>query len=235
MTKVEIIVNDKPIRIYRHNFKNYVEGRKGSEFSIKISNTSGNKILAIPSVDGISVLDGKEASSNSIGFVIRPYSNIVIPGWKLNSNEVAKFIFESKENSYAELNDDVESSNTGVIGVLFYEEKYDTRTRVINRVSDSYIKSLPSTSMYSFSLCAASFQPEVKEEDEQMGTGFGDSTEFKTRTVDFERGNEIGRTVIYYDSKKNLIKKGIINEDSNEPNPFPGDDTGCKPPKNWVK
>lgn len=245
---VEIIINNKPIRVYTHENKNYVEGRKGSEFSIRIKNPYGKKILAIPSVDGLSTLSGEPASSDSSGYVIQPYGEITIPGWKLDNSEVAKFEFSDSSKSYAATSDNADTSNVGVIGVMFVEEKYKpvlTTGVWYNSISDKFTKGIrgvgPSfgsteinyLSASPFQLCASG-SVATPEPEEKLGTGFGKASEFRTREVDFERGDILSTISIFYDSKQNLIKKGVIPlKEEKEPNPFPG--TGCKPPKSWSR
>jgi hypothetical protein len=71
----------------------------------------------------------------------------------------------------------------------------------------------------------------------ELGTGFGKKAEFKTTDVSFNRGDLAEKLVIYYDSRRNLTKRGIqvvkyerqyLNE---LPDPFPT--VGCKPPPGW--
>lgn len=250
---VQVIVNNKPIAVYNHESKNYVEGRKGSEFSIKITNPFNYRVSAVLSVDGISVIDGKPASDKSQGYLLQAYGSITIPGWTLDNTEVAKFIFNSKEKSYAALSDDNSVSNVGVIGCLFFKEKAPVISNDILRgittipfakdytyfngfTQDDTIKLASASNSLSNSVASANYMQAVSNKVEQeIGTGFGDASEFKTKTVEFERGDIVSTIVVYYDSKKNLIDKGVIKlkKESKEPNPFPG--MGCKPPTGWSR
>lgn len=251
---VQILVNNKPIVVYNHESKMYVEGRKGSEFSIKITNPYGVRVSAVLSVDGISVIDGTPASDKSNGYLLQPYGSITVPGWTLDNTEVAKFIFNTKEKSYAALSDDNYEDNVGVIGCLFFKEKIDISNDIndlirgikttpiandfryyygYNNTTDVYLKSAVSSVQSAAPLSNISAQNHVSQE---IGTGFGKPEEFKTKTVEFERGPITSTIVVYYDSKKNLIEKGVIKkvvEARKEPNPFPG--IGCKPPTGWQR
>lgn len=77
----------------------------------------------VPAVDGKSVLDGSPATPNSMGYIVPAWGSIRIPGWTLNGNEVAKFKFDDKEQSYAARMSNGSVVQSGVIGVLVYEEK----------------------------------------------------------------------------------------------------------------
>jgi hypothetical protein len=119
---LEILVRGKPVREYKHtDGYTYIEGRKDSEFELRIRNNTSKRILAVPSVDGLSVMDGKPASSDSTGYIVGSYSSITIPGWRLDDSEVAKFLFEDEKRSYAEATG--EGGNQGVISVMVFEEK----------------------------------------------------------------------------------------------------------------
>jgi hypothetical protein len=72
----------------------------------------------------------------------------------------------------------------------------------------------------------------------EMGTGFGERTEFKTTTVEFKRGVMLPPLQLYYDSRRNLEKRGIqitpekpLPQANDLPQAF--SDLGCQPPKGW--
>ena len=121
--ELEILVNGKPIREYLKDGKSYAEGRRGNTFSLRIRNNSGSRVLAIPSIDGLSVMNGKEASYDSSGYIIKPYDSLTIDGWRTSDKEVAKFYFAGKDNSYAAKMD--RDGNLGVVGLAIFGEKFD--------------------------------------------------------------------------------------------------------------
>lgn len=227
---VEILVNKKPIRVYCSNGKNYVEGRNNSEFEIQITNPLPYKVLAVPSVDGISIIDGKPASAESSGYILHSGETITIPGWKVDNNTSAKFTFALREKSYAAVGEVNDTSNTGVIGVMFFNEK---KSDVYDNSIFRGVTTIPFNGNYfdymqiNHLLCASSYS----EPEQELGTSFGKATDFKVKEVEFKRGDLLSTTVIFYDSKSNLVKRGIIKQTvmRQEPNPFPG--VGCKIPK----
>lgn len=119
-----ILVKNKPITEYTHKEKTFVEGRLGSEFELELENASYQTVLMIPSVDGLSILDGTPAGDQSQGFVLKPKSTLKIPGWLLDNTTAAKFIFASKKKSYANTHPEHASpTNVGVVGVQVWSEK----------------------------------------------------------------------------------------------------------------
>jgi hypothetical protein len=85
------------------DLQTYVEGRDGSEFEIEFVNNNAHDVEAILSVDGLSVTDGKPAGSDSTGYMVPARGRVRIPGWTLDSKQVANFFFAgAKGGSYAE-------------------------------------------------------------------------------------------------------------------------------------
>lgn len=122
--EIEILVAGKPIRKYAHLGKTFIESRLDTEFTIKIKNNSSQRILAVPAVDGLSVLDGLEASEKSGGYVLNGYSSYEVKGFRVSDDQVNPFKFTDKKESFAAKNKDSNenTSNCGVIGVRIYAE-----------------------------------------------------------------------------------------------------------------
>lgn len=119
--EVEILVNGKPLKEYVHDGKLYIEGREGTKFSLRVRNNSAQRKLFIPSIDGLSVMDGKDASFDSSGYIVQPYSTLTIDGWRTSNKEVAEFFFSSPNDSYGKKKG--KGNNLGVIGCAVFGEK----------------------------------------------------------------------------------------------------------------
>ncbi len=118
--KFEVLINGSPVAEYAHESDTFIEGRKGSEFTLRFKNLSDKKVLVVMSVDGLSVMDGETASYSSNGYIVDPYGSIKIPGWRLSDEEVAKFYFASKKDSYAKSKS--KDLDVGVVGCVVFEE-----------------------------------------------------------------------------------------------------------------
>lgn len=117
-----VLINGNRITEYQDNEGNlFVEGRHGSNYEIEVHNNSDERILAVVSVDQLSVLDGQMANYNSPGYVIGAHKSVFIPGWKLDNQKVASFKFGSTESSYATRGGS--GTKTGVIGLAVFREK----------------------------------------------------------------------------------------------------------------
>lgn len=132
---LEVRVNGRTVREYQHQGEIWIEGRKGSDFTLRIHNRSGRRVLAVPTVDGLSVMNGEEASYESSGYVIDPYHHVDIPGWRLDNDKVASFRFHKSGKSYAAKTD--KPHNIGVIGCGFFSEKQPEFTLRLDSLSYS--------------------------------------------------------------------------------------------------
>lgn len=137
---LEILVNGRPITQHKHNNRVYAEGRSGSEYSIKVKNDNDVSVYAIISVDGISVIDGLQASENSIGFLIEKQSAITVPGWMITEKSAAKFKFSEIKNSYSEANNKDNVENIGVIGCIVIAEKVAEKKYDLNELTKKYLE-----------------------------------------------------------------------------------------------
>ena len=239
-------VNNQFTKEYISEGKTYIEGRKGSEYSLYFRNNLNKRVLVVFSVDGLSVLDGKTASKQSGGYVLDAWGEVEVPGWKIDRDTVGKFKFSPKgdrDKSYVEqlesagFNVDVE--NQGVIGCMVFEEKeyvpvvWTTMNGPIYMAASA--SASPSAKMsrqrgHEF-IGMSQMERSVPDPEPSLGTGFGENKAFHTTQVSFERKSTepVWTGVLYYDTILNLKKKGVIIE-RKEPDPFPGSN-GCYVPK----
>ena len=96
-----ILIKGRPINEVQHEGQTFVEGRNGSAYELKFKNNSSSRVLVIPSVDGLNVLDGKIAGKTSPGYVIDAWGELRIPGWKVDGTTAAKFKFTTDKEGNA--------------------------------------------------------------------------------------------------------------------------------------
>lgn len=253
--EVEILINGKPAKEYYHNYKNYIEGREGTRFSIRMRNNSYSRKLFVPTIDGLSVMDGKEGSYDSSGYIIQPYSSITIDGWRTSDKEVASFYFSSPEGSYRKRMS--KGNNLGVIGVAVFEEKYNFYTYTpctFPTVTIPNVTSDPTWGPTSFSsnstmnydaknldlayhndkmYCCSSLGSSPQQ---KLGTGFGEVKRSEVTSISFERLSYPACVMeIYYNTRSELEKAGVSFKKEPlyvAPEAFPGNSGYCTPPKN---
>lgn len=231
-----------PADKYSHKGKVYIEGRENSHYVIELSNHSNARALAVVSVDGLSVMDGKPASFASRGYVLNAKESVQIPGWSVDALTAAEFVFAKRKDSYGSQTSS--GGNEGVIGVAWFTEKPVIKSQMLNQapvwsihnpLSHSTFSASASSRTKSVIACAAqnSTQP-------SMGTAFGESLTFNTTSTHFEKQSDQPLVVqmIYYDSAANLQRMGIKlkarTSSAHGPQAFPGSTQEyCVPPPTW--
>ena len=125
MFNFDVLVDGRPVKKYYDRSGNiWIEGRKGTAFTLKVKNHDYGRILGIISVDGLNVIDGKHVPiEDSRGYIINSRSSVNVPGWKINENEVREFYFTiNGDNSYVR-KIGADERNIGVIAAAVYKEK----------------------------------------------------------------------------------------------------------------
>jgi hypothetical protein len=117
MLDLQILVKGKPITKYWDQHGNtFVEGRRGSDYVIRLTNNNWHKVKAVVSVDGVNVLTGDQVWEK--GYVVLANSYTDIPGWRIDATKASKFIFADLKDGYAQ-----NGGNAGVIGAMVFAEQ----------------------------------------------------------------------------------------------------------------
>lgn len=244
MYRLRILVNDRPIPIYNDKEGQlWVEARENTNFSIKVENNSYKRVLAVVSVDGLNIINAKhEDPMHSPGYVIDQYNKISIPGWNISDKEVREFVFTGKEDSYAS-KIGADQSNVGIIGVAIISQQepqyhwyvgdgYSNTSRPHfpepTRWHETYFTvTSNNTGTVRKNATLTNFSASVDSADikREMAVGSGAKQDFATTEFVFNRNKVETILTVRYDSKENLIKKGIMIEQG--PVPFPINSPYC--------
>lgn len=225
----------KPIKIYMDSAgRKWIESRPGTKFVIEIKNNDYNTYLAVVSVDGLNVLDASKAELKPHnGYVLYAKNSMKINGWRTSLSDVREFVFTADKTESYTHKLGADESNTGVIGLAFFKEKPNvwcgysstaTTWPPINPWTSTTIRSMSySDSSSAVFNCSASIPSHSNSAPlTTMSTAQGDSVQDKVVEVEKEF-EEIASFVdtIYYDSKENLVSRGIIREEVEKlPQPF---------------
>src|SRR5256885_11315207 len=109
------------LAVYVKDGRRYIVGTPGHEYAVRIRNATGERILAVTSVDGVNVVSGETASPEQSGYVLDPYGSVEIAGWRKSLDRTAAFYFTDLRDSYAARTG--RPANVGVIGVAVFTEK----------------------------------------------------------------------------------------------------------------
>ena len=217
------------IPVHAHRGRVYVPGTPGSKYSLIITNKTGERVLAVTSVDGVNVITGETASPSQSGYVLDPWGSVEVSGWRKSMSEVAAFVFTSLPDSYAARTD--RPGNVGVIGVAVFREYRPPRPRDLQQQPEQLSgprsesgDSASGSCVACGTLGSAQSAPAPRKE-EKLGTGHGERESSYASWTDFRRASEQPAELvsIWYDSRANLVAHGVIPaRPYAEPNPFPG-------------
>lgn len=211
--------------VHRHRGRQYVVGQPGNEYAIRIRNTTGGRVLAVVSVDGVNVVTGETAAPDQSGYVIEPGGYISIQGWRKDLERTAAFYFSDPGDAYASRTG--RPDDLGVIGVALFRERegrwlYSQEQEAAASPSPRQ-ESSAGRAKSSRDAAAAEAQGTVPS----LGTGHGRREHSPVQQVEFERASTRPdqRVVLRYDRRENLVAMGVLPRPGyrwREPNPFPG-------------
>ena len=210
---VEIVDRNegRVLPVYSHAGRRFVVGKPGNEYSIRVRNANGERVLAVMSVDGVNIITGDTASPAQSGYVLGPYETAEIAGWRKDMSRTAAFYFTALPDSYAARTG--RPDNVGVIGVAVFRERlrpvpYGTiskdRERT-DRTESSADRAAAGTPAPAAPLA------ESAPSKQQLGTGHGRSESSYAQYTNFERASDTPSETfaIYYDSYENLLAQGV--------------------------
>ena len=105
---------------FQQSGRTYVLGEQGRRYSLHLRNNTSRRVEFVAAVDGRDVLDGDPSALTKRGYIVNPYGDVVIDGFRLNEQEVAAFRFSTVQASYASRMGD--ARDVGVIGVAVFTE-----------------------------------------------------------------------------------------------------------------
>jgi hypothetical protein len=109
------------LRTFHHEGQTYVLGAWGERYVIRIENRTGRRVEAVVSVDGRDAVSGRVGDYvRERGYLINPWDEVVIEGFRKSFDEVAAFRFSDPQASYSSRMGTPE--NVGIIGVAFFPE-----------------------------------------------------------------------------------------------------------------
>jgi hypothetical protein len=209
--------------VYWHDGERHVVGEPGHEYEIRLRNLGGGRVLAVTSVDGVNVITGQTAAPLGSGYVLNPWAVVDIDGWRKSMEQVAAFYFTALPDSYAARTG--RPDNVGVIGVALFREN---APMPLEQGDDARSNAPQPAAKASAEQDSARAEGGLRRQDERLGTGHGRRLDSGARYTSFERVSDDPDEVIriYYDSRRNLVARGIIPRPHDRfadrlPDPFP--------------
>ena len=221
LAEVQVIdrTTGQTLETWRHRGRLYVAGTPGNRYAVSLRNRSDGRVLTVVSVDGVNAISGETANASQSGYVLAPGQAAEIAGWRKNLDEVAAFYFTRLGDSYAARTE--RPQNVGVIGVAVFNEYVPPPPPPAQVGAQKKMEGAADNAARSATRAAPAPAAEAK-----LGTGHGERIADRAGYTDFRRRSAQPNEVItiFYDSRANLIARGIIPGAPRygHPNPFPG-------------
>ena len=220
---------------YDHRGRTYVPGEPGHRYAVRLSNQTGERVLVVLSVDGVNAVTGETAAPSQAGYVLSPWENAEITGWRKSLDDVAQFYFTDLPDSYAARTgrpDDV-----GVIGIAVFRERQHylpyplpgppvARGERERDAAQSKSASAPSAARESAAAADSAYGAIAEQ---RIGTGHGEREWAPISRTDFVRASSRPAqiTQLRYDAGEVLAAMGVMprydwrDRHGGEPRAFP--------------
>ena len=247
---------------WEHRGRTYVLGRLGQRYLLRFRNGTGRRVEVVASVDGRDAVDGRLASLAKRGYVVEPFGELSIDGFRVSADSVAAFRFSSVSRSYAARKGD--ARDVGVVGVAVFAERTqrgiprpvpelarpdgapggarDQAERKADGAQQAEV-SPPSATPPPSGLASAPRQR--RAERPGLGTEFAEEHESRVERTTFERASARPDAVLTfrYDDREGLLAAGVDVDGRGRrddevwrrasASPFRGDPAFCEPPQGW--
>jgi len=185
-------------------FKQYLEARKGENYSLLIRNHLSERIGVVVAVDGRNIITGKKSflSSSEMMYIVEPYGQARLDGWRTSDEKVNRFYFTGSADSYS-VRTFSDTSAMGVITVAVFREKQ--RPFVLHEQERSLGKAQGAPAP------SAPRSEANRAAKDEAGTGFGNEHYSPVVKVEFEPESiPAEKFLLKYEWRNELCKKGII-------------------------
>ena len=234
LASIEVFDRDsgQVVPSYTHGGRQFVPGRPGARYALRLRNLTHARVLVVLSVDGVNVISGETADWQQVGYVLDPGRSFDINGWRKSGTEIAAFEFAPVDRSYAALTG--RPGDVGVIGMAVFRERAlppppaapPLASRAEKRAAEpGALGSAPAESRQRSALADAA--------SPKLGTGHGQREWSVSRRTHFERATTAPEQLaqLEYDSHERLVAAGVIPMPSAyvRPRAFPGSQPGFVP------
>ena len=235
----------RTLPVYRQDGRQWIVGTPGQEYGIRVCNTTGERVLAVMSVDGVNIVSGETASPSQSGYVLSANECYEIDGWRKSNSTTAAFYFTELPDAYATRTG--RPDNVGVIGVAFFREKQRVVWKDAPKIAGTPPPE-PVARQDAGAPAARAMAGEARANDTarargeaaaaseavpaptpapmaKIGTGHGRYEQSYVQNTRFERESAAPNLTlaINYDRRENLVAMGILPPPwaSRNVNPFP--------------
>jgi hypothetical protein len=224
LVDVQVLVNGRLSPLYAapgRDDRSYFQAFRGQNYSLLLHNNTDRRVGVLIAVDGLNVITGEQSgqSRNEAMYVLDPYEETTISGWRTSQDEVRRFVFVDEEHSYAERTGQA-NGDLGWVRVLAFREQRSPwdDIRKYRYEKAPYEGEAGRAPLAPQSKAAPQLQgtpPEAqmygnREDDSNPGTGWGDRKSDHVSRTDFRaEANPVDRITLRYEYARGLAQLGI--------------------------
>lgn len=198
-----------------HRGERWIAGIPGHRYAVRLTNTTGRRVLVVLSVDGVNAVTGQTAAPSQAGYVLEPWQSTEVAGWRKSMDDVAQFVFTDLPDSYAARTG--RPFDVGVIGIAVFDERtYAPPPPPPVAIAGSARRSRAGNGMAREQSAAApasaASDAAMPQAQQRMGTGHGQREWAPTTRTTFERASArpVQVTQLRYDDEDTLVARGVL-------------------------
>lgn len=190
---------------YRHRGRHWVAGTPGHRYAVRLTNTTGERVLVVLSVDGVNAVSGQTAAPSQAGYVLGPWESAEIGGWRKSLDDIAQFVFTDLPDSYAARTG--RPDNVGVVGIAVFRERWQRPV-----APPAPVAAAPQARAEANGKARADRAMAMEAMPQRIGTGHGQREHAPVGQTTFERASSTPQQLreLRYDSLDALVAMGVL-------------------------
>ena len=224
---ISVEVGGQPAPLYPapdESGRYYLEAREGGRYLIRLSNRTAERLGVVLTVDGLNVISGQRDRGRGRMYVLDPWRQATVQGWRSSLQEVRRFTFVDEKASYAARSNKA-NARMGWIEVSVYREKrrwrhphprLDDTKGSADRPSEAGERSGRDESAPSAAEPMAEGEARAQGKSSARarsypGTGWGSRTHDPVVLVDFRpESSPAQRVTLRYEYRRALVALGVL-------------------------
>jgi len=200
----------------------YLEAREGASYLIRLSNHTSQRLGVVLTVDGLNAISGGRDRGRGRMYVLDPWRQATVRGWRTSLQEVRRFTFVDEKSSYAARSGKANSRMGWIEVSVFRERRRWTRTWEQDdadaRAGEPAEGTVRAESAPAPSADAAESEARPLGKSQAgarkrsyPGTGWGSRAHDPVVVVDFEpQRSPAERTTLRYEYRRALVDLGVL-------------------------
>jgi hypothetical protein len=214
--QLTVRVDGRALPLLHHRGTCYVEAEPGREYSIRLTNRSGDRLAVALAVDGLNTIDARHTNPRqAMKWVVDPWETVEISGWQVSRERARRFFFTTEARSYAATLGD--TRNLGVISAAVFREKCRPPDHEVLGGAAAPAPAAPAKSM-NRAESSASREKGVDAglSEDLAATGMGRATDHRVTRIRMElEADPCQRIDIRYEYRDALVRLGVLPKPRN--------------------